>query len=123
MDRLAGRRIRLGLVARGEIVTELIAAGGTDVTLGAGDDALLRVPGWEGPNLLLIAHGRWLHLARGMSMLMGEPGFMARDGGTYDELEARGTQFPMYINVAMLNLRPREGVTVLVKYLRDGEER
>jgi hypothetical protein len=43
--------------------------------------------------------------------------------GTFEELSAGGVTFPLRLTVSKLNIKVREGVTVLAKYLADGESR
>lgn len=122
-DRLAGRQIRIGVkVPTSEIVEHLLAPD-CDIIFGSGAPGVHAVPGWVGPDLCLIARGRWLALGPGMSLHMIHETGEDKVQGTFEELSQAGVTFPLYINVSRLNIRVNESLTMLMEYMRpkDGE--
>jgi hypothetical protein len=125
LDRLAGRRLKIGVCrsspSDARIVAEGIFEPGDDVTLGAAASATLIVPEWEGPPLRLVSEGLYLHLAPGMRVNMCNDGGEDHVIGTFEELSARGFTFPLRITVSKLNISVRPGLSVFAKYLAEGE--
>jgi hypothetical protein len=111
------RPIRVGIGLGAAIVTERTFSPGADVVLGADASAGLVVPGWLGPNVLLISQGTFLHLAPKMRLVMCDEDGGHRVTGTYEELQAQGVTFPISIPVSRLNIRLREGTSAYVHFL------
>lgn len=122
-DRLAGRRIRVGVSDNAVIVADVTFEPGSSITIGGDAADAVRVSGWIGPTLTLITEGALLHLAPGMHVHMCHDDGEDRVKSTFDELALRGMEAPLPITVSKLNITIREGLSVYVKYLRDGETR
>lgn len=117
VDRLVGRKIRIGLKIRGSELVERVLPPNADIVFGAGGPGVIAVARWSGENHLLISCGRWLMLGPGMSVIMCHESGEGRVDGTYDELVREGMSFPAYINVSRLNIRVRPGVVMLMEYI------
>jgi hypothetical protein len=113
-DRLAGRRLRVGVYVAKEdrVVAERVFEPGADVTLGGDAEAGLVIPGWVGPPLGLFTNGVLLHLEPGMRLHMCHDEGEDRVQGTFEELSARGILFPLRVTVSKLNIKVREGIAV-----------
>jgi hypothetical protein len=117
------RRLRAGayVAAEQRIVHERVFDAGGDVTIGADEAAGLVVPSWVGPPVLLISGGSLLHLAPGMRVNMCDDAGGARIVGTFEELIARGEAMPIPIQLRRMNIRVRQGFSVLTDYVADDE--
>jgi hypothetical protein len=120
-DSLGDRPFRVGVCvhssADATMIEEQLFEPGDDVLIGMDANAKLVVPGWIGQSLLLISKGAFLHLEPGMRLHMCNEGGLDRVVGTFEDLVADGMVFPIRINVTMLNVRVRDGISVFVKYL------
>lgn len=120
---IAGRRLRCGVWQRrgdaGSYVVERTFEPGSDITIGSDAAAGLVLPDWAGPKLLLIEGGDALNLEPGMRLHMCHDNGEERVEGTFEELVARGMMVPIRIAVSKLNIRVRDGISVLAHYLPD----
>lgn len=113
------RRIRVGvyLKARDALVVNAVLEPGTDVCLAADEANGLPVPGWSEPPLVVVSGGTLLHLGPGMRLIMCDEAGDRRVTGTFEELQEAGMTFPTTVPVSRLNVRAREGVTVLLEFV------
>jgi hypothetical protein len=118
-DRLASRRIRVGLKFPNSSIADHVLAAGTDLIFGIGGPGVFAVPGWTGPDLCLISRGRWLALGAGMTLHMCHDDGEDRMQGSFEELSQAGVSFPLYINVSRLNIRVNELLSLLMEYTPD----
>jgi len=116
-DRLAGRRIRIGLKVHSDAIVEQVLPPDANVVFGAGGPGVITVPGWTGPDLCVISQGRSLALGVGMSLIMCHETGEDRMEGSFEELSQAGVSFPLYINVSRLNIRVQKGVVMLMEYM------
>jgi hypothetical protein len=114
-NRLHGRTIRVAAVVAGQNVRQEVLPPGSDVILGGGAGATLVVPGWSGPDFLLVGEGKWLALGPGMHMHACHDRGEDRVEATYEELVASGVQFPLRMTVSRYNLRIRDGLRVMME--------
>ena len=121
--RIAGRPLRVGVFdSRAQkIVFESIFPSGVDLIAGHDEGANLWLPSWVGPNALILSDGHLLHLAPGMRVHMCHDEGEDRVQGEYEELLAIGMTFPFPINVAGLNIRMQEGITLFGRFLTADE--
>jgi hypothetical protein len=121
---LASSRFHVAVCVVDRIVAHRVYGPGEDVTIGD-DDNDLRVAGWHGASLRLISRGTLLHLQPGMRVAMGD----GASGGTescarpttFEELQTQGVQMPMLVRHKHVNVTLREGISVFLKYLAEGE--
>jgi hypothetical protein len=119
-DRLAGRKIRIGVVVDPDAIAEQrLLAPDSNITFGTSGADVITVPGWSGPEVQLISNGRWLALGPGMSLTMCHDAGEDRMEGSFEELSQAGVTFPLFINVSRLNIRVRKGVVMLMEYMPD----
>ena len=115
-------RIRAGVYIQAEdaIVCERRLDAHSDIRIGREEDgAELYCAVWTGlPQLLFSADGM-LHLAPGMRVNMCGPHGDARIVGTYEELVASGLTMPIPILERRMNVRVRDGITVLTEHVAD----
>jgi hypothetical protein len=113
-------RIRAGVYIRAEdaIVCERRLDAHADIRIGREEDgAELYCAVWAGPPQLLFSADGMLRLAPGMRVNMcGLDGDM-RVVGTYEELVASGLTMPIPILGRRMNVRVREGNTVLTEHV------
>ncbi len=121
--RIAGRRIRVGLYdpRSDRVVVKLILPAGSDITLGGGEDATLRVPAWDEAPIRLLASGHQLHMEPGMRVHMCHDDGEARVQVDFDGLEQRGLCTPLTITVSKVNVTLPSGRVVYLKYLTESE--
>jgi hypothetical protein len=115
-------RIRAGVYVQeeGAIVCEKKLAADVDIWIGREQDgAALSCAAWQGPPQLLISADGRLHLAPGMRVNMcGAAGEM-RIVGTYEELALSGVTTPIPILGRRMNIRVRQGISVLTEHVTD----
>lgn len=109
--------MRVAVAVEGTLVAEKTFDAGTDVTIGTGPNAGLEVPGWRGPNVLLISAGVLLNLSPGMRLHMCDEAGDHRVVGTFDELAAMGLTFPLEVPVSRLNIAVQQGLSVFVVFV------
>lgn len=112
-----GRRVRIGVKIPNQPIVQHLLAPGADVVFGSGASVLFAVPGWLGPDLRLVSRGRWLALGPGMSLIACHETGEDRMEGAFEELQAAGVPFPLFVNVSRLNVRVKEGLAVLMDYV------
>ena len=115
-------RIRAGVYVRAEnaIVCERRLDAQLDIRIGREEDgAELSCAAWVGPPQLLISADGMLHLAPGMRVNMCGVDGDARIVGTYEELAANGMTMPLPILGRRMNIRVREGISVLTEHVID----
>jgi 8-oxo-dGTP pyrophosphatase MutT (NUDIX family) len=113
-------RVGIGLKDKAGLASEGVSLPGADVVLAEDERAGLVVPGWNGPNLLLISRGTHLHLGPGMRLLMCDEAGGQRVCGELEELQGDGMTFPLEIPVSRLNVRVQDGVSVFVEFIEVG---
>jgi len=118
-DRLAGRRMRIGLKFPDCSIVEHVLASGTDLMFGVGGPGVFAVPGWTRPDLCLISRGRSLALGPGMTLHMCHDDGKDRMQGSFEELSQAGVSFPLYINVSRLNIHVNELLSLVMEYMPD----
>lgn len=113
------RRIRVGVYLKSieSFAVNTVLAPGTDVTLAATAAEGLAVPGWSGPPLLVVSAGTLLHLGPGMHLIMCDEEGGRRVTGEFEELQSAGMIFPLTVPVSRLNIRVREGISVLLEFV------
>jgi hypothetical protein len=110
-------RVAVARRADRAIVAEGLFEPGANLTLGAGPEASLVVPGWTGAPLTLVTGGPLLHLASGMSLHMCDENGEHRVKGTFRDLARRGISSPILLTVAKVNLDIGNGVSVFIKFI------
>lgn len=116
-DRIAGRRMRVGVFGSGVPLFDGIFPSGSDLVAGRGEGATLVLPAWVGPNALVLERGHLLHMRPGMRVNMCHDGGVDRVMGTYEELEAQRMTLPIEVIVGGANIRIQAGLSLFVKYL------
>lgn len=105
------------LVTEDRVEIERVFNPGDAVSIGSAPGASLLVPTWRGSTHLLLDGERFLHLGPGMRLHMCHDEGEDRLEGTYEELLAVGTAFPLHVNVSKLNMKVQEGISVFVKFI------
>lgn len=94
-----------------------------DLVLGGDSSATMVVPGWIGPNVLVISSDGLLHLAPGMRVNMCGNNGSRHLVGTFEELVDRDIGLPIAIERRRMNIRVSAGLSVFAKYVNEqGEE-
>ncbi len=117
-ERLAGRELRVSVTRKTQLVGQAICPPGSDVLVGDEAEATVRVPGWPGPMLTIISHGRTLNLVAGMQLHMCHDDGENRAVGSYEELVNAGTNMPIQISCSKLNIAMNDEVVIYVMYLQ-----
>ncbi|MFO0741216.1 MAG: hypothetical protein U0270_35280 [Labilithrix sp.] len=115
-------RIRAGVYVRAvdAIVCERRLDARADIRIGREEDgAELFCTAWEGPPQLLISGHGMLHLSPGMRVNMCGDDGDRRIAGTFEELSASGLSMPLPILERRMNIRVREGISVLTQHVND----
>ena len=115
-DRIAGRSIRALCFSGNVLLLERTLPSGSDLILGHGPNATLRMPGWAAADITIISAGRLLWLGPHMRVTMCHDAGEDWLQGSYEELCAGGLLFPLEIRVSKINLKVSPGTGVIIEF-------